>query len=106
MYAVATQDYTADINIIPRKRFYDPRKLLAVLSPEEVNQLILDGERATWPRIEMIRNCTRISQTLDRILTRLEYEHVEREGGSKAAHPVHRLMPSPEISYGDAPPLH
>ena len=106
LYAVATQDYTADINIMPRKRFYDPRKLLAVLDPQEVEQLILDGERATWPRIEMIRNCTRISRTLDRILAELEYEHVEREGGSRASHPVHRLMPSPEISYGDAPPVH
>ncbi|MEE4297813.1 MAG: DUF3336 domain-containing protein [Pseudomonadales bacterium] len=106
LYAVATQDYTADINIIPRKRFYDPRKLLAILTPEETKQLILDGERATWPRIEMIRNCTRISRTLDRILARLEYEHVEREGSAGKKLPVHRLMPSPEISYGDPPPVH
>ena len=106
LYAVATQDYTADINIIPRKRFYDPRKLLAQLTPEETNQLLLEGERATWPRIEMIRNCTRISRTLDSILSDLEYEHVERDGGAPVSRPGHRTTPSPETSYGEAPPLH
>jgi len=33
---------------------------------------IREGEAATWPKIEMIRNCTRISRTLDGILERLE----------------------------------
>jgi TAG lipase / steryl ester hydrolase / phospholipase A2 / LPA acyltransferase len=74
LYSVATQDYTADINILPRRRFWDPRKLLAVLSEHEIRTLIAEGEAATWPRIEMIRNCTHISRTLDRILTRLEHQ--------------------------------
>jgi TAG lipase / steryl ester hydrolase / phospholipase A2 / LPA acyltransferase len=74
LYSIATQDYTADINILPRRRFWDPRKLLAVLSEHEVRTLIAEGEAATWPRIEMIRNCTQISRTLDRILTRLEQQ--------------------------------
>jgi TAG lipase / steryl ester hydrolase / phospholipase A2 / LPA acyltransferase len=73
-YSIATQDYTADINILPRRRFWDPRKLLAVLSEHEVRTLIAEGEAATWPKIEMIRNCTHISRTLDRILTRLEQQ--------------------------------
>lgn len=71
-YGLVTQDYTADINILPRRRFWDPRKLLSVLSEDEVRYLIAEGEAATWPRIEMIRNCTRISRTLDAILERLE----------------------------------
>lgn len=71
-YSVATQDYTADINIIPRQKFWDPRKLLAVLTEHETGTLIREGEMATWPKIEMIRNCTKISFTLDRILARLE----------------------------------
>jgi TAG lipase / steryl ester hydrolase / phospholipase A2 / LPA acyltransferase len=74
LYSIATQDYTADINILPRRRFWDPRKLLAVLSEHEVRTLIAEGEAATWPRIEMIRNCTQISRTLDRILDRLEQQ--------------------------------
>ncbi|MDZ7684955.1 MAG: hypothetical protein U5O39_08015 [Gammaproteobacteria bacterium] len=71
-YSIATQDYTADINIIPRQKFRDPRKLLAVLTEHETSTLIHEGEVATWPRVEMIRNCTKISFTLDAILERLE----------------------------------
>ncbi len=75
-YSVATQDYIADINILPRRRFWDPRKLLSVLAEHEVQALIAEGEAATWPRIEMIRNCTKISRTLDAILARLEPQNI------------------------------
>lgn len=75
-YSVVTQDYTADINILPRRRFWDPRKLLSILDEGEVRNLISEGEKATWPRIEMIRNCTKISRTLDGILDRLETQHI------------------------------
>jgi len=71
-YGIATQGYTADINILPRRRFWNPRKLLTIFSEEETRFMIAEGELATWPKIEMIRNCTRISRTLDRILDRLE----------------------------------
>ena len=71
-YGLATQDYTADINIIPRRRFWSPSKLLSILSEEETRFMIAEGEAATWPKIEMIRNCTRISRTLDRILEGME----------------------------------
>jgi len=47
-----------------------------VLSEHETRSLIEEGEAATWPRIEMIRNCTRISRTLDGILARLEQQNV------------------------------
>ena len=72
MYSVLMQDYTADINIIPRRRFLDPSKLLAVLGEAETRQLIHEGELATWPKIEMIRNCTLISRTMDGILEPME----------------------------------
>jgi TAG lipase / steryl ester hydrolase / phospholipase A2 / LPA acyltransferase len=67
-FSVATQDYTADVNILPSRRFWDPRKLLSRLSEEEVRGLIHEGEISTWPKIEMIRNCTRVGRTLDQIL--------------------------------------
>lgn len=73
-YDVGVQDYTADINIIPRQRFWDPRKLLSVLSDAETRSLIREGELATWPKIEMIRNCTLVGRTLDRINNELERE--------------------------------
>ena len=71
-YGIATQDYTADINIMPRRRFWNPKKLLSVMSEAETEYLISEGEAATWPKIEMIRNCTRISRTLDGILEPME----------------------------------
>ena len=71
-YGLATQDYTADINILPRRRFWNPAKLLSVLSEAETRYLISEGEAATWPKIEMVRNCTLISRTLDSILEPME----------------------------------
>lgn len=71
-YGLVTQDYTADINILPRRRFWNPSKLLSVLSEAETRYLISEGEAATWPKIEMIRNCTAISRTLDDILEPME----------------------------------
>jgi len=77
-YSVAMQDYTADVNILPRRRFWDPRKLLSVLTDEETRYLIREGEIATWPKIEMVRNCTRVGRTLDRILLEYEHEYAKR----------------------------
>jgi NTE family protein len=71
-YAIATQDYTADINILPRRRLWNPSKLLSMLSANETEFLIAEGEASAWPRIERIRNCTRVSRALDGILIRLE----------------------------------
>jgi len=77
-YSVVMQDYTADINIIPKRRIWDPSKLLSVMSPDETRRLISEGEASTWPKIEMIRNCTLIGRTLDRILDSLEREYAMR----------------------------
>ncbi|MBY0401977.1 DUF3336 domain-containing protein [Myxococcota bacterium] len=75
-YAVATQDYTADINILPRRRLWNPGKVLSLLSANETEFLIAEGEASAWPRIERIRNCTRVSRALDAVLTRLEGDAV------------------------------
>ena len=72
-FGLLTQDYTADINIQPRNRWVNPAKLLSNLSEAETRQLIQDGEQATWPKIEMIRNCTAVSRTIDAALNRLEH---------------------------------
>lgn len=74
LYSVALQQYTADVNIIPQRRFFDPRKILSRISPEETLSLIADGEKSTWPKIELIRNSTRISKCLDKILEKYEHE--------------------------------
>jgi NTE family protein len=65
---IINQDYIGDINILPDTRLFNPLKLLAHRSTEEVIQLIAMGERSTWPKIEMIRTQTEVSRTLNRIL--------------------------------------
>ncbi len=71
--SVINQDYTGDINIIRPTMFWSPAKILSDLSVEEISELIQLGERTTWPKIEMVRTQSKISQTLDRIL--FEYEN-------------------------------
>ncbi len=73
-YSVAVQDYTADINIIPRQRLWDPRKLLSILTEAETRELIREGERATWPKLEMMRNCTLVGRTLERLAGELQQD--------------------------------
>ncbi|MEJ2384338.1 MAG: DUF3336 domain-containing protein [Xanthomonadales bacterium] len=74
--SVLNQDYIGDINILPPKRFFNPFKVLAYLSAREILDLVESGERATWPRIEMIRIQTRISRCLAGILRDYDDEHV------------------------------
>ncbi|WP_262500827.1 DUF3336 domain-containing protein [Pseudohalioglobus sediminis] len=62
--AIVNQDYVGDINIIPPFRFFNPSRILAHLTEEEIFNLIKTGERSTWPKLEMIRIQTRIGRTL------------------------------------------
>lgn len=70
--SIMNQDYFGDINILPDSRFFNPLKLLAHRSIEEIVELIEMGEKATWPKIEMIRVQTTISKKLDSILQDLD----------------------------------
>jgi len=72
LFDLMTQEYTADITILPERRIYYPGQLLLPLSPEETMALIEEGERATWPKIERIRNNTLISRKLDAVLGKFD----------------------------------
>ena len=74
-YSVLSQSYTGDINIIYQFDFKDPRRMLTFLTPEEMMEMIRQGERATWPKVEAIRSNTKIGRTLDNLLE--DYEHRE-----------------------------
>lgn len=78
-FGVMAQEYTADITILPSRRLYDPMMLLAQLSTEEAEGLLRDGEASTWPKIEMIRICTRIGRCIDGTLARLQNWDGRRE---------------------------
>ncbi len=75
--SIINQDYIGDINILPPKRFFNPFRLLSYRSEEEIMELITSGEKATWPKLEMIRIQSKISRTLDKILTGYEVQHVQ-----------------------------
>jgi len=71
--SIINQDYVGDINILPDKLLFNPLKLLAHRSVEEVVELMAMGERTTWPKIEMIRVQTKVGRTLDRIVGKLDH---------------------------------
>ena len=80
---MVNQDYIGDINILPRNRFHNPFKLLARLSTDEVVKLVTSGERSAWRKIEMIRNQTLISRTLDKIVRDYEEQYTLNHKGTK-----------------------
>jgi TAG lipase/steryl ester hydrolase/phospholipase A2/LPA acyltransferase len=72
MRSIVNQDYFGDINILPDYRFVNPARLLSFPGEKQVKKLIASGERCTWPKLEMIRQQTRISRALREILRRYE----------------------------------
>jgi TAG lipase/steryl ester hydrolase/phospholipase A2/LPA acyltransferase len=74
--SILDQDYRGNINIYPEVSLWRYINVTRNPSMESVKRFMLEGERATWPRMEMIRNQTMISQTLDRCVDKLEHAHV------------------------------
>ena len=72
--ALIDQRFTADINIFPGYGVSSLSKLLKMLTEDEMAELMLAGERATWPKVPVIRTTTRIGRALDNILHSFELE--------------------------------
>jgi len=72
--SILDQDYRGNINIFPEVSLWRYANVTRNPDVEAVERFIREGERATWPRIDMIRTQTMISQTLDRCVERLERE--------------------------------
>ena len=75
--SVINQEYVGDINILAPTKAMNPLKLLAPRSEEDIRRMMDMGERAAWPKIEMIRIQTAVSRTLRQILQEYEHEYVE-----------------------------
>jgi hypothetical protein len=71
VHAVVSQTYSGDITIYPERRLANVGKMFANPDPDQFAQMIFEGRRATWPKIERIRNTTQISRTFDDCLTRM-----------------------------------
>jgi TAG lipase / steryl ester hydrolase / phospholipase A2 / LPA acyltransferase len=83
--SILDQDYRGNITILPKISVWRYANVTANPKMDAVERFIREGERATWKRIEMIRNQTVIAQTLDRCRRRLE---VRQAGGTdRRAHP-------------------
>ncbi len=65
------QDYLGDITIHPDFPVKWYGKFMINPSEDELRYLISKGEQATWPQIHMIRNQTRISNTLREVVAHL-----------------------------------
>ena len=70
--AVVQQQYHGDITLYPRVNLAMYRQLFSNLPQKKVNELVLQGERAVWDKLNFIQNQTKIAQTLDRCLRRLK----------------------------------
>ena len=79
-HAVASQTYSGDITIYPEKHLMNIGKMFHNFDTEDMNKMIAAGRRATWPKIERIRNTTQISRTFDDCLKRMSerYRYVRR----------------------------
>lgn len=69
--AVIQQDYRGDIDIFPRFDLSTYTKLLTNPSEEDLAWYVAEGERATWPRVSIVRDSTRIARCLARCERRL-----------------------------------
>jgi NTE family protein len=77
--SVINQDYVGDINILPDYKFINPMSLLSFPGEKQVRRLVDSGQRCTWPKLEMIRQQTKISRKLAEILRSIDAP----SGGSK-----------------------
>jgi NTE family protein len=78
-YAILAQRYYGDVTIAPSHYTFEHfRHMLSEPNKERWEWFRLQGERATWPKIGMIRAHSHISQTLTDCLARLEKQRDRR----------------------------
>ena len=95
VHALLDQEYSGDINIVPKFRFQNPLNLISQPTEAELRQLVKEGERATYSRVEPIRRCTQISRTLEEILHRFEYGDLRPAPGTYRRPKSSRRRPPP-----------
>ncbi len=70
--SIIEQDYRGNITILPKVTVWRYAHVTGNPNLEAVTRFIQEGERATWKRIEMIRNQMLVSQTMTRCIEKLE----------------------------------
>lgn len=69
--SVLSQKYSGDITILPEISYADFPRILSNPTPEFMEQAMLSGERATWPKMSRIRNHCAIELALDAAVQKL-----------------------------------
>ena len=73
-HSMMSQNYYGDVTIAPKYKLAHYFKLLSNPEPEFIKELMLQGERATWPKLAMIRTHSKISKTLESCISRLKQD--------------------------------
>lgn len=69
---LSNQQYSGDITIFPREKAAKYLQIFSNLTHDGLQRFIDEGERETWPKIERIRNASKISRTFESCLQRLK----------------------------------
>jgi predicted acylesterase/phospholipase RssA len=79
-HAIASQPYSGDVTIFPERQWRNLLKTFSNPTAKDIDRFILAGKRAAWPKLERIRNTTRVSRAFDACLQRLRarYRYVKR----------------------------
>lgn len=69
--SVLSQKYSGDITIFPEISYADFPRMLSNPTPEYMHMAMLSGQRATWPRLSVIKNHCAIELALDDAVQKL-----------------------------------
>ncbi|CAO3684617.1 unnamed protein product [Umbelopsis vinacea] len=79
LQAIMSQRYSGDITIVPEIGYSDFLKVLSNPTPQSVMEAMIRGERATWPKMSIIKNHLQIELTIDAIIYRLRLHRLLEE---------------------------
>ena len=86
--SVLSQKYSGDITIFPEISYADFPRILSNPTTEFMQQALLSGEKATWPKMSIIKNHCAIELALDdavqKLRTRVVFEPEEVESRKHA----------------------
>ncbi|KZX78831.1 patatin [Oleiphilus sp. HI0009] len=74
IYSMLSQRYQGDVTLYPKYKLSHYAKVLSNPSSDFISELMMQGQRATWPRLAMIRTHAKISKTLEQCITDLKSE--------------------------------
>jgi predicted acylesterase/phospholipase RssA len=72
LHSVLSQRYMGDITVSPKYNVKHYASILSNPTPDSIAELMLQGERATWPKLAMINTHAKISNTLEHCISDLK----------------------------------